>query len=181
MKKLTILISIFIIQLVNAQGEKDISIFNRVLILNSNNEILVVKIKNTDFWVTPGLYQNSEQTIKQGLNSLSETYGIETKPPKLKGMFVLKREINGKTTTSLRNVYMVKLISGELKKPKGIEEMKWLSAQNAIKLITFPHINVMVEQIANHPNQVWGGTLMQFKEKDMWKTKILEDFYVLSE
>jgi len=181
MKKLIILLIIFTVQLGNAQDDKGISVFHRLLILNSNNELLVVKIENTDFWVTPGINQNSEQTIKQGLNSISETYGIKTESPELKGVFLLKRDINDVMTTSLRNVYTAKLANGKLKKPTGIEEAKWVSVQDALKIITFPHINAMIEKITNNPNQVWGGTLLQFKEKNVWKTKLLEDFYVFSE
>jgi hypothetical protein len=45
--------------------------------------------------------------------------------------------------------------------------------------ITFPHINLMIKQIITKPDEVWGGTLLQFKKNENWKTKILEEFYTL--
>ena len=173
----------FIICSLNSFGqvEKEISIFNRLLILNSENEILVVKIENTDSWVTPGFYYNKKQTIKQGLDSIAVTYGIKIEMPELKGIFLLERNINNVESTSIRNIYTAKVQKYEIKKPKGIEEVKWLSVDKAIKQITFPHINVQIEQILNNPNKIWGGSLSQFKENGNWKTKMLQEFYVLSD
>lgn len=162
------------------QVEKEISVFNRLLILNSENELLVVKIENADMWVTPGFYQ-TKQTIRQGLDSIASTYGLKTEMPELKGVFLLKRDINGELSTSIRNIYTAKTKDRELKKPKGIENAKWLPVNKAVELITFPHINAMIEQIMNNPKKVWGGYLSQFKDNGQWKTKILQDFYVLSE
>ena len=153
--------------------------FTDYLISNSEGELLVAKVENTNFWVTPGLYQNNEQTIRQGLDSIAMTYGLEIDNIKLKGSFVLKRDLNGEISSSLRNVYTANLTGGEQNKPKGIEEIRWLSMKQALELITFPHINIMIEQIMNKPDQIWGGTLMQFKEDDIWKVKVLEDFYTL--
>ena len=179
MKKIITVIFIILFHSANAQVENDISIFHRILITNSQNELMVIKIENTDFWVTPGLYQTKEQTIKKGLDSIALTYGIEIKELKLKGTFILKRELNGKNSTSLRNVYIAKIKDRVEKKPNGIEEIKWLSTNKALKKITFPHINVMIKQIMTKTDEVWGGTLLQFKENDKWKTKVLEEFYAL--
>lgn len=162
------------------QVEKEISVFNRLLILNSKNELLVVKIENTDLWVTPGFYQ-TKQTIRQGLDSIASTYGIKIEMPELKGVFLLKSDINGELSTSTRNIYTAETKDRELKKPKGIEVAKWLPINKAIEQITFPHINVVIEQIMSNPKKVWGGYLSQFKDNGKWKTKILQDFYVLSE
>ena len=162
------------------QVEKEISVFNRLLILNSENELLVVKIENADMWVTPGFYQ-TKQTIRQGLDSIASTYGLKIEMPELKGIFLLKRDINGELSTSTRNIYTAKTKDRELKKPKGIEDAKWLPVNKAVEQITFPHINAMIEQIMNNPKKVWGGYLSQFKDNGQWKTKIVQDFYVLSE
>ncbi|UII27196.1 hypothetical protein LVD15_01865 [Fulvivirga maritima] len=179
MKKIIVVIFIILFHSAKAQVENDISIFHRILILNSKNELMVVKIENTDFWVTPGLYQTKEQTIKNGLDSLSSTYGFDIKELKLKGTFILKRELNGKHSTSLRHVYTAKIKDGVEKRPNEIEEIKWLSTNKAIEKITFPHINEMIKQIMAKPDEIWGGTLLQFKEGNKWKTKILEEFYTL--
>ena len=68
---------------------------------------------------------------------------------------------------------------GIIKNPNGIEEIKWILTNKAIELITLPHINVMIEKIMTSSNGIWGGALLQFKENDDWKAKILEEFYTL--
>ena len=179
MKKIATLILFVLVQIVNAQIEKDIPIFHRLVILNSENELMIVKIENTDFWVTPGLYQTKDLSIKKGLDSIALTYGIEIEEIKLNGVFILKREINGEKSTSVRNVYTAKSKKSIMKKPNGIEEIKWLSVDKAMEQITFPHINAMIEKIMTKPNEVWSGTLLQYKENEDWKSKILEEFYSL--
>lgn len=179
MKKIITLIFVILFHSTNAQVEKNIPIFHRLLIFNSQNELMIVKIENTDFWVTLGFYQTKDSTIKKGLDSIASTYGINIKDLKLKGTFILKREVNGKQSTSLRNVYTAKIKDKVAKKPNGIEEIQWLSADKGIEKITFPHIGVMIKQILTKPDKVWGGTLLQFKKGKSWKTKILEEFYTL--
>ncbi|MDN3594311.1 hypothetical protein [Zunongwangia endophytica] len=179
MKKIVILIFFVLFQSVNAQVEKDIPIFHRLVILNAENELMVVKIENADFWVTPGMYQTKELSIKKGLDSIALKYGIKIENLKLNGVFILKRELKGEKSTSLRNVYTAKVKEENIKKPDGIEEIKWLSVDKAIETITFPHINEMIEKTMTKPNEVWGGTLLQYKENENWKMKILEEFYTL--
>jgi len=179
MKIIIAVIFIILFHSANAQVEKDIPIFHRLVIINSENELLVAKIENTDFWVTPGIYQTKELSIKKGLDSIASTYGIEIENLRLNGVFILKRELNGKKSTSMRNVYTAKIKEGTPKGPNGIEKIKWLTIDKSLELITFPHINAMIEKIMTNPNEVWGGTLLQYKENENWKTKILEEFYLL--
>ncbi|MBQ4915604.1 hypothetical protein J8L85_14205 [Maribacter sp. MMG018] len=179
MKRIIVVIFIMLFHSANAQTENDISIFHRLLIFNSQNELMVVKIENADFWVTPGLYQTKEQTIREGLDSIASSYGINIKELQLKGTFILKRELNGKNSTSLRNIYTAKIKDGVDQRPNGIEEINWLPLKKAMKKITFPHINSMIKSIMANPDKVWGGTLLQYKENDKWKTKVLEEFYTI--
>ncbi|NER16601.1 NUDIX hydrolase [Spongiivirga citrea] len=167
-------------QYTSAQSVNEIQIFNRLIFQNSNNEILVVKIKNTDFWVTPGLYQNSEQTMRQGLDSIAMTYGIKIKELKLNGIFTLNRELNNKKSTSIRNIFTATYPGGKLKTPEIIEKTKWVEIDEALTIISFPHINLMLDKVMKEDNKVWGGSLLQFRDNGSWKSKITEEFYELS-
>lgn len=180
MKKTIVFFFMMSCIIIQVQSQNTISsVFNRLLIFNSQNEMMVVKIENRDFWVTPGLYQTENQTLKRGLDSIASTYGIQLKDLKLKGSFLLVRDLNGTKSTSLRNVFTAKMETIHLKSPSGIENIQWLSPQDALKKITFPHINAMIQQITAKPNKVWGGTLVQHKENNQWKTIILGAFYEL--
>lgn len=179
MKKVTTILLIILFQVASGQAESGISIFQRLLVFNTQNELLVVKIENTDFWVTPGLYQTKEQSIKMGLDSIAATYGLKLKEYKLNGTFILKRQLNGESSTSLRNVFTVKTSGGITNKPNAIEEIKWVSISEAMELITFPHMIKMIKQIVSNPKEIWGGTLLQYKENDKWRAKVLEEFYTM--
>ena len=176
-RTLSFLFFLSIVQMSFGQNDKQVSIFHRLLIYNSEDELMVLKIENTDYWVTPGLYQTEEQSILQGLDSIASTYGISLESVSLRGVFVLKRDINSQRSTSLRHVYVAQVREINLTKPKGIEEITWLTPKMAMKKITFPHIVKMIEQIEAYPEHVRGGTLLQFRENDAWQTKILEEFY----
>ena len=178
MKRLIILLCyIGFVQPLIAQEKKDFTVFHRLLVFNENQELMVVKIKNTDFWVTPGLYQNQSQWVKEGLDSLAATYGISITPIVLKGLFMLKSAKD--QSLSLRNVFTTNKMGESVKKPDNIDEIRWLSVVEATKLISFPHINRMIVQITEHPEGVWGGSLLRYKEGPFFRTKVLEDFYRL--
>lgn len=180
MNKLFAILILILAQSIYGQETTDFTIFHRLLIFNSDGEMLVVKIRNTDFWVTPGFYQTEQQSIRQDLKNIADSYGIEVSNPELKGVFTLKREMNQASSTSIRNVFSAKMLNGVLKNPEGIEEIKWLSTEDALTQISFPHINAMIDQIVKNPTNVWGGTLLQYKEGEAFKTKILEEFYPMT-
>ena len=177
-KRILLTLTAFFAIVTSASAQKDVSIFHRLLITNAQNELLVIKIENTDFWVTPGLYQDKFQSVRQGLDSIANSYGLEVSKPNLKGVFLLKRDLGGKLSASLRNVYTTEYKSGSLKAPPGIDEMKWLPINEALQTITFPHINEMIKPISENPDEVWGGTLLQYKDGENWRVDILEEFYI---
>ena len=63
-----------------------------ILIEKEDEEILfsngAVKIKNTDFWVTPGIYSETNQYTNQSLINLAEEYNLEISTPELRGVFI---------------------------------------------------------------------------------------------
>jgi len=158
-------------------AKDDISTFHRLLILNDKNQLLMAKIVGKDFWVTPGWYQDSSQTIPEGLNQLALNFGLKTSTPKLKGVFTLRNQEN--KIFSIRNFYIVKAESGKLKATDMIEEVQWLSIDKAMDKLTFPHIRILSQQIFKHPNQVWGGSIKRFKSGEEFKATLESDFYPL--
>lgn len=179
MKKITFVIITLFLNAVFGQTEPEIKIFHRLVIVDADNKIMVVKVENANVWVTPVFYQTPDGTIQIGLKNLATSYGIDIEEPKLKGVFLLKREIDGAYSTSLRNVYTARNKAGIVKRPHGIDEIKWVPMDEATELITFPHISLMLKGIMDNPNVVLGGTLRQYKENDNWKTEIIEAFYSL--
>lgn len=174
MKKILLLIGMLFSQALFAQELPKTSTFHRLLFLNEKNELMVVKIKNSNRWVTPGWYQDERLTIAQGLDTLAASYGVKITAPVLRGVFTLQG-----SQVSTRLVYTTKIKSGELKMPDLIEEIRWLPTQQAVETITFPHIRTQITQLSKHPDVVWGGTQTMYQENGVYGSKVVEDFYPL--
>ncbi len=176
-----LLLSLFILVSLNlyAQDNAGIPIFHRLLIYNQNNEVLIVKIKNTEYWLTPGIYQDDKLYLKEGLWTLANAYGLEISQPELHAVFMLKYAND--TKLSIRNIFVSQTKDGVNKRPEFVSEVKWVSLKEAKKMLSFPHIIAMVNQVSSYPKTIWGGTLSNYKEDETFKCKILEDFYPLYE
>jgi hypothetical protein len=178
-KKFLLLIVLLFSQSLFAQESPKITTFSRLLIFNEKSELMVVKIKNSNQWVTPGWYQDDSKVIKDGLSGLADSYGIVIDAPVLCGVFTLKSDVDKSISTRL--YFTAKMSSGVLKKPDIIDEIRWLPINEASKIITFPHISMMTRQVVEKPNVVWGGSLLQYKEDGLFKAKLIENFYPLFE
>lgn len=144
---------------------------------------MVVKIKNTDIWVTPGFYQDSVQFIKKGLHDIAATYGMKISNPELKGMFSMRREHGAKQEILIRNIYHCNYLSGKIHFPENqpfeLDEIKWLPVKTACSLISFESIRMFIKQTDKHSNEVSGGSIHAKKEGKNWKYEIIEPFYSL--
>lgn len=161
-----------------AQEAPKISTFHRLLIVNESNEVMAVKIKNSERWVTPGWYQDDHSSIKTGLETLAGTYGLSITTPVLRGVFTLKGPKENELSTRL--IYVVKIKGGQLKSPDAIGEIRWLNLQQVGEIITFPHISTQIRQIMSYPDDVWGGTQIMTHENGIFGVKFVEDFYSIS-
>ncbi len=173
-KFLLAVILIFNANLVAADG---INTFHRLVVLNDEQEIFVVRIKEPGFWVTPGWYQDGQTGIGKGLINLASDYGLSIANPELKGVFSLQGE-DGKIF-SLRNVYVAKLTGYQPVMPDIIDAVSWLKLDKATALITFPHINMMLQQVIENPEQIWAGRIQRYKDGEQFKAKLVEPFYPL--
>jgi len=171
-----LLLIIFLLSSSVFAREDDNPDFHRLLIFNENNELMVVKIKNTDYWVTQGLYSKNKKNINKELHDQAAEYGLRITTPDLRGTFTLKNRDKYLT----RHFYKVKVIDGTLKSPDNIEEIMWLPIDKAMERITFPHINVILGQIMKHPETVWSGTVERYKKNGQLKSKVIKDFTQLN-
>ena len=103
-----------------AQDQEEITTFHRLLIFNGDEEMMVVKIKDTDIWVTPGHYQIPEQSPRAGMDSIAATYGMTIESVALRGQFMLTKK--GSSSTRLRNIYVARDGGRESQLPDVIDE-----------------------------------------------------------
>ena len=168
-----------------AQGNQDTSVFHRLIIYNAQNEIMLVKFKDTDLWVTPGFYQDSIQFIKAGLHTIAATYGLKISTPKLRGTFSLRRENGDSKKMLIRNIYHCNYLSGTIHFPENqtfeIDEIKWLPLKEALLKIPLESVKMFIEQTNKPSNVVWGGSISVRKKDDKWQYEIIEEFYPIFE
>ncbi len=181
MRKITLLLILLISISSFAQDNSNISIFHRLIVYNSDNEIMLVKLKNTETWVTPGFYQDSIQFIKKGLHDIALTYGMKISNPELKGIFSMRREIGETKEMLIRNIYHCKYLNGKVHFPENqsfeIGEIKWLTIKDALSIIPFESMRMFIKQTDNFPNQVSGGSISVTRVDNNWKYEIKESFY----
>jgi len=171
------LMILFMVLAFSTQAKDEISTFHRMLMFNDSGQLLVVKIKGAGFWVTPGVYQTNSNTMQQALKDNAAEYGLAMTQSSLKGVFTIKSKIDN--STSIRNIFVTRTKDKVTKFPKYIESVKWLSVDEAVKTLSFPHISYFVEQVTKYPNQISGGTVIQTKDNDRYAAKIVDKFYPL--
>lgn len=147
--------------------------FHRLLIFNEKEELMLVKIKDTDFWVTPGLYNPPKDTTMKELHQLASEYGLDIPSPELRGIFLLKSDQGD----SNRYFYNVNVAEKESKQPDNISQVKWLSLEEATTTINIPHIVILLKQVMAKPEQVWGATLVRYQDGKKRKAKLIKDFH----
>ncbi len=176
-KKVLLLLVLSVSSPLFAQQTANISSFHRLLIFNEKSELMLVRIKDSDRWVTPGWYQDEKLTIRQGLEQLAESYGVKISSPLLRGVFTLK---DGQSRViSTRHIYSTSITSGKLEAPALIGEIKWLPVQEAAELVTYPHISTQFMQITKYPNTLWGGTQTMQSDSNTNKSDTVDAFYPL--
>ena len=177
-KLLTILLCLFSPLLFAGECE-DITHFQRLLIFNAKDQLMVVKIKNTEFWVTPGVYSQANELNHHNLHVLAADFGLAISPPKLRGVFSLKNK--NTDTDSKRYFYNAQVNGGKIIKPDSIEEIKWLPLNEAMLIITFPHITMLLDQITTYPKVTWGGTILRYKQGNKLKSTMVKNFFPLTD
>jgi hypothetical protein len=157
----------------DVQENKKTPEFHRLIITNDKNQLLVVKIKDKDFWVTQGMYDSQEKVTNKDLHKLAADYGLTITEPKLRGKFILKRNAN----TSIRHFYTAITTSGSVKLPDNIDGAEWLPLYDAVEKITFPHIGLMLSKIMDGSNTVYSGSVLRYKEGKEFKAKVTKPFF----
>lgn len=154
-----------------ANAQDNISNFHRLILQNDQGDVLVVKIKDRDFWVTPGWYQTRDKSIEQGLRDLALTHGVTIKDIQLKGVFTLRDK--EQKVLSLRHFYTAKVASGSVTLPDNIENAEWLPKDRAIATMTFPHIRLLMSPVMSQSQGVLSGDVMRYQENGQFKAKLL--------
>ncbi|WP_109436036.1 MULTISPECIES: nuclear transport factor 2 family protein [Aquimarina] len=185
MKKIAFIL-LLIVQVSLAQEKNKIDNYTvqRLLIFNENNEVL---LQNNEYgWSTPGIRNNTRQSIKESLDSLASKFGLKISEHQLKGLFTYKYEF--KNEVSYRSHYSAKMNGGILKTPSDMKQAEWFSISEAIEKISNPKTGVsvrsfseMTTQIFKFPEMLWGGSYLLYQDANgvVRDRKVLEPIYPL--
>ncbi|MGB5417431.1 hypothetical protein [Algibacter sp.] len=181
MKKIILLFFVILLGIESfaQETQNDTYTIQRLIIYNSNGEILLEKHKNG--WMTPALRHNSKLTTNKGLNDLASDFGLTISSPKLSGIFMFISDY--KPQSSFRQHYVANSVDGELRLPEGKLDVKWFLPHEAIEMMSLPDAKLifavrdMTEQILKYPEIIWGGSFTLWKENDKTVYKTTENFY----
>lgn len=176
-----IIIALIFVLLASNQAfsqETKLTNFHRLLVMNENNELLMVKVKGNGLWMTPGVYQTGDLIISKGLENVAADYGLKIDRPALRGMFVLRTDFDN--STNVRNFFVANSSNDITKMPVYVSESRWMKPAEAYKVMGIPHISEMIKQVLANPTKVSGGTLRQFKKGNKHHVEQVEDFYLFA-
>ncbi|MDT0607405.1 NUDIX hydrolase [Croceitalea rosinachiae] len=147
----------------------------RLIIINDKNEMLMAR---EDYvWAPPSVSYSKREFLKESMENLAEDYGIKITDLKLHGYFSYKYEYHPFAT--LRSYFVAQYVSGELKAPNWMDEVKWMPISEAIDNNTVTSIKQITKQIMEYPDTVWGGSFMISRNEEGHPTKQVEKFYPL--
>ena len=174
-----LLFSFFILFLLSfklASQQKNFSYF-KLCITNKKNEILLVKYN--DIWELAGKKYVDPRTIKEFTGFMAKEMGVEFKDLRLRGLFSFY--YNEAKHPILFNYYSAKYKSGKLKVPPGCTDIKWFSLKDALKIIPFKTMTLILDKMFHKKRYTWGASMRIFKEANSTKNDVVmeEDFYPL--
>ena len=141
------------------------------------NEILLVKYNG--IWELAGKKYVDPRSIKEFTHFMAEELGVEFKDFRLSGLFTFY--YNKGKHPILFNYFSAKYKSGELKVPPGCTDIKWFSLKEALKVIPFKTMTLILEKMFKKKRYTWGASMRIFKERNSTINKVFmeEDFYPL--
>lgn len=147
----------------------------RLLIFNNQKEVLMVK--EADHWYSPSMLYNDRQFVKEGLDSLANTFGIQIQSPKLRAYLSYKYEYHPYST--LRAYYMADYANGAVKTPPKMQDAKWMPIAEAIEKTPVQSMKDITTQIMEYPDTLWGGSYEVFRIGEEHQARMVEEFYPL--
>lgn len=161
------------------QAKEAPSEFYRLIAQNAASQILVVKIKGTDLWVTPGLYGEKDTFSLEAFDQLAAQYGLTISTPQLRGTFKLQNK-EGEHLSN-RHFYVASVKSGTIALPENIELAEWLDIEQAYNVINIPHINILMKHVFDYPDEIWTASVMRHRDEKGFHAAVTEPFEPLQQ
>ena len=144
--------------------------FLKLMVVNKDEKVMLVKWDGA--WEVPGIRYNHPVTLTQMLGTLAAEHGITIGRKKLQGIFTFAYE--SRSTITLMQYYKAKFDSGTLTVPASCEDIGWFTMQEALSIIPYPDMKMILSKIDTNPDNVWGAAIKKYNDGSV---EVVEDFY----
>jgi hypothetical protein len=150
----------------------------KLYITNAENKVLLLKWGND--WEVPGARYSAPYTLSKFVDTLAAEDGIKIKNVRLSGMFTVEYE--GQKKLAIMQYYSAEHSSGSVRVPAGCADIQWFSVEEALKILTFEDMKIMIRQINEDPKAIWGGAIHKRTDghTNIPVISVKEPFYKLS-
>ncbi|MFY0654945.1 MAG: NUDIX hydrolase [Cyclobacteriaceae bacterium] len=169
-------LSIFFLLLV-APVFSQVKNFNyfKLCVLNEKGEVLLVNFK--DMWEPAGRKYDSPETMQTVLKQMAKEMGVEVGRLKLRAM--IGKYYGDAKYPIMFNYVTAQYKSGELVIPPGCKDIKWYTPEEALKIIPFDGMKMVLEKVFQDDSTLWAGALNITKVPNSTKklASVREKFY----
>ena len=180
MKSLITLLAIFTSIILTpplSATEDSLKTLSRLFVYNSEGKTLLIKVKE-GFWVTPAVHNKSADLMRPALDKLAASFGLNISAPELKGMFFVKYDFPKNQGLYNRIFFRVEHTgNNQVTLPESIVDYRWVSEEEALEMLSFPHITEAYRQIIAQPEHIWAGSFRFYLEGGKRKSEQIENFY----
>ena len=185
MKKVALIFLLYIVSIsCNGQSNADsiTTTWTKYLVVNDRQQIMLQYDTYYKAWELEGAGYEGPITLRNLMDSIALNLGFKYDSYKLGGLFTYQKPQRYRVT--LKPVYIVHFSSYI----NGISftdtaNTKWFNLEDAKKLIPYPTMNLIIDQLMKFPNNVWGGAFEEYNYNKPGGTKwrIIEPFYKLKD
>jgi hypothetical protein len=153
----------------------------KYLVMNDSNQILLCYDEDYKAWELEGTGYEGPITLKNLLDSIAFYLGFRYNGCKLGGVFTYQKPNRYRVT--IKPVFVAHFTGytngNSFTNPK---RTKWFSLEEAKRIIPYPTMVLIIDQLIRYPNTVWGAAFEEYNYNmpEGTKWKIIEPFYKLN-
>jgi hypothetical protein len=114
-------------------------------------------LKWGETWEIPGARYSAPYTISKFIDTLAAEDGIHVKDVRLSGLFTFEYE--GQNRLAIMQYYSAVYGSGSMRVPSGCADIKWFTVDEALQILTFDDMKMIIRKINEDPKALWGGAI----------------------
>jgi hypothetical protein len=176
MKKKTVLLLLLLSMTFVGHSQSDVYSFFKLIITNPQKQILLVNWDGA--WELPGDKYSKALSTSKFIESIAFDHGITINSSKIRGLFTF--HYTSRPNPTLMQYYTANFQAGELKIPADCSNIGWFSKEEALKLIPYFEMKLVLQKILSEKKKIWGGAFTIEGTGKNRSSSILENLYYLN-